>query len=131
MRRYIISLLTVSLVLVLASFIVLWAAPQTFIPAMPLLVLYFAVLALVQHILVVRGMSRSPKTFVQIFLGTTIEVLFIHLIVLASFLITNPGQGRRFLIAFCIGYVVYLVFETIALVKFVDREKKRRNGNNG
>ena len=129
MRRYLISLLATSIVMVLAAFIVMWAAPDVFIVAMPLLVLYFAVLTLVQHYLVVRGMSRSPKTFVQIFLGTTIGVLFIHLIVLATFLITNPGQGRRFLIAFCIGYVVYLVFETVALVQFVDREKKRRQKN--
>ena len=129
MRRYLISLLAVSIVLVLAAFIVMWAAPEIFIVAMPLLVLYFAVLTLVQHFLVVRGMSRSPKTFVQIFLGTTIGVLFIHLIVLAAFLITNPQQGRRFLIAFCIGYVVYLVFETVSLVRFVDREKKKRQQN--
>lgn len=129
MRRYLLSLLVMSIVLVLAAFIVMWAAPEVFIVAMPLLVLYFAVLTLVQHFLVVRGMSRSPKTFVQIFLGTTIGVLFIHLIVLATFLITTPGQGRRFLIAFCIGYVAYLVFETVALVRFVDREKKKRQQN--
>lgn len=129
MHRYLLSLLVMSIVLVLAAFIVMWAAPEVFIVAMPLLVLYFAVLTLVQHILVVRGMSRSPKTFVQIFLGTTIGVLFIHLIVLATFLITTPGQGRRFLIAFCIGYVAYLVFETVALVRFVDREKKKRQQN--
>ena len=126
MRRYYISLLIVSLVLVLASFGVMWLAPQTLIIAMPLLVLYFAILTLVQHTIVVKAMQRSPKTFVQLFLGTTVGVLFIHLIVLAAFLLTNPGQGRRFLIAFCIGYVVYLVFETVALVRYVDSEKKRR-----
>ena len=126
MRRYYISLLIVSLVLVLASFGVMWLAPQTIIIAMPLLVLYFAILTLVQHTIVVKAMQRSPKTFVQLFLGTTVGVLFIHLIVLAAFLLTNPGQGRRFLIAFCIGYVVYLVFETVALVRYVDSEKKRR-----
>lgn len=126
MRRYIISLLTISLTLVLASFAVMWLAPQQFIFAMPLLVLYFAVLTLVQHTVVTKAMHRSPKTFVQLFLGSTVGVLFIHLIVLAAFLLTNPSQGRRFLIAFCIGYVVYLVFETVALVRYVDNEKKKR-----
>lgn len=126
MRRYYISLLSVSLVLVMASFAVMWFAPQTFIVAMPILVLYFAVLTLVQHTIVVKAMQRSPKTFVQLFLGTTVGVLFIHLIVLATFLLTTPAQGRRFLIAFCIGYVVYLVFETVALVRYVDNEKKKR-----
>ena len=127
MRRYYISLLVVSLVLVLATFIVMWTAPHLFIIAMPLLVLYFAALTLVQHTIVVKAMNRSPKTFVQLFLGSTVGVLFIHLIVLTIFLLTNPGQGRRFLIAFCIGYVVYLVFETVALVRFVDRAKKGKN----
>lgn len=126
MRRYYISLLLVSLVLILASFMVMWFAPQAFIVAMPLLVLYFAILTLVQHTIVVKAMQRSPKTFVQLFLGTTVGVLFIHLIVLASFLLTTPAQGRRFLIAFCIGYVVYLVFETVALVRYLDNEKKKR-----
>lgn len=126
MRRYIISLLTISLTLVLASFAVMWLAPQQFIFAMPLLVLYFAVLTLVQHTIVTKAMHRSPKTFVQLFLGSTVGVLFLHLIVLAAFLLTNPSQGRRFLIAFCIGYVVYLVFETVALVRYVDNEKKKR-----
>lgn len=127
MRRYYISLLVVSLILVLATFIIMWAAPHLFIIAMPLLVLYFAALTMVQHNIVVKAMNRSPKTFVQIFLGSTVGVLFIHLIVLTIFLLTNPGQGRRFLIAFCIGYVVYLVFETVALVRFVDRAKKGKN----
>ena len=127
MRRYCISLLVVSLILVLATFIIMWAVPQVFIIAMPLLVLYFAALTMVQHNIVVKAMNRSPKTFVQIFLGSTVGVLFIHLIVLTIFLLTNPGQGRRFLIAFCIGYVVYLVFETVALVRFVDRAKKGKN----
>ena len=126
MRRYYISLLLVSLVLILVSFMMMWFAPQAFIVAMPLLVLYFAILTLVQHTIVVKAMQRSPKTFVQLFLGTTVGVLFIHLIVLASFLLTTPAQGRRFLIAFCIGYVVYLVFETVALVRYVDNEKKKR-----
>ena len=126
MRRYYISLLLVSLVLILASFMMMWFAPQAFIVAMPLLVLYFAILTLVQHTIVVKAMQRSPKTFVQLFLGTTVGVLFIHLLVLASFLLTTPAQGRRFLIAFCIGYVVYLVFETVALVRYVDNEKKKR-----
>ena len=127
MRRYYISLLVVSLILGLATFIIMWAVPQVFIIAMPLLVLYFAALTMVQHNIVVKAMNRSPKTFVQIFLGSTVGVLFIHLIVLTIFLLTNPGQGRRFLIAFCIGYVVYLVYETVALVRFVDRAKKGKN----
>ncbi len=125
-RSYLLSLAATTLALVLVAFVPMWLAPQSFIVAMPLLPLYFAALAALQHLLITRAMARSPKTFVQVFLGSTIGVLFIHLVVLALFLMSRPLEGRRFLIAFCIGYALYLVFETVALVRFVDREKKRR-----
>ena len=126
-RKYLVWLLSITLILVLVSFVILGTAPGTFIVSMPVLAVYFCIVTGLQHLLVTKAMMRSPKTFVQIFLGTTVGVLFIHLVVLASFLLTHASQGRRFLIAFCIGYVVYLVFETTALVKLVEDEKKRRN----
>ena len=126
-RKYLGWLLSITLILVLVSFVILGTAPGTFIVSMPFLAVYFCIVTGLQHLLVTKAMMRSPKTFVQIFLGTTVGVLFIHLVVLASFLLTHASQGRRFLIAFCIGYVVYLVFETTALVKLVEDEKKRRN----
>jgi len=125
-RKYLVWLLSITLILVLVSFVILGTAPGTFIVSMPFLAVYFCIVTGLQHLLVTKAMMRSPKTFVQIFLGTTVGVLFIHLVVLASFLLTHASQGRRFLIAFCIGYVVYLVFETTALVKLVEDEKKRR-----
>lgn len=126
-RKYLVWLLSITLILVLVSFVILGTAPGTFIVSMPFLAVYFCIVTGLQHLLVTKAMMRSPKTFVQIFLGTTVGVLFIHLVMLASFLLTHASQGRRFLIAFCIGYVVYLVFETTALVKLVEDEKKRRN----
>jgi len=126
-RKYLVWLLSITLILVLVSFVILGTAPGTFIVSMPFLAVYFCIVTGLQHLLVTKALMRSPKTFVQIFLGTTVGVLFIHLVVLASFLLTHASQGRRFLIAFCIGYVVYLVFETTALVKLVEDEKKRRN----
>lgn len=124
-RRYLTANISITLALVIAALVIMWAAPATFIVAFAWLPVYFAVLAGLQHMLIVKAMSRSPKTFVQVFLGSTVGVLFVHLVVLAAYLMTDPSQGRRFLIAFCIGYVVYLVFETAALVSFVKNVKKR------
>ncbi|MBP5341406.1 MAG: hypothetical protein J6Y52_03480 [Bacteroidales bacterium] len=129
MRRYLIALLAMTLLMTAASFVVMWVAPQYFIIAMPLLALYFGVVCLVQHWLVTRAMNRSPKTFVQIFLGSVVGVLFLHLIVLAINLFSHPAQARLFTIAFAIGYAASLVFETVALVRFVDRHRKERLNN--
>ena len=126
MRRYLIALIGVTLAMTAISFIVMWLLPQYYISAMPLLALYFGVVCGVQHWLVTRAMHRSPKTFVQIFLGSVVGVLFLHLIVLAVNLFSHPSLARLFTIAFAIGYAVSLVFETIALVRFVDRYRKEK-----
>lgn len=124
-RRYLISLLVMTLVLVLASFVVLWVAPEKFLVAMPLLALYFGVVSGVQHFLVSHAMCRSPKTFVQIFLATVVGMLFLHIVVLAAYLLTHPAHARLFTVAFLVGYVVSLVFETVALVQFVNNERNK------
>lgn len=126
MKRYLVALLLVTLLMALLSFGVMWLWPEKYLAAMPLLALYFGVVTGIQHFLVTRSMNRSPKTFVQVFLGSVVGVLFLHLIVLAAYLFTHVAQARLFTIAFGVGYAMSLVFETIALVKFVNNEKKRR-----
>lgn len=130
MRRYLISLTIMVLALVLASFIVMWVAPERFLTAMPLLALYFGVVCGVQHWLVTRAMNRSPKTFIQVFLGSVVAVLFLHIAVLAIYLFTHPSHAHLFTLTFCIGYAVSLVFETMALVRFVNAERRRRQQQN-
>lgn len=125
MKKYFVQLLSITATLVLVSFVILWASPNNYIVAMSWLPLYFAALTALQHYITLRGMQRSARAFVQIFLGTTVGVLFVHLILVTIFLISTPQLGRRFLIAFCIGYVVYLVFETISLVRFIESKRKQ------
>ena len=126
MRRYLISLLVITLALVLAAFVVMWTMPQYYLPVMPWLALYFGVTCGVQHWLVTHAMQRSPRAFVQIFLATVVGVLLLHIIVLAAYLFTHPSHARLFSVAFCIGYIISLAFETLALVKFVSDERRRR-----
>lgn len=114
-----------TLAMVLASFAVMWFAPQRYLPVLPVLALYFGIVSGVQHWLVTGAMRRSPRTFVQVFLGSVVGVLFLHLIVLALYDFTHVEQAKLFTLAFGIGYAVCLVFETVALVRYVDRERKK------
>ena len=126
MKRYFISLIIVTLAMTLVAFGVMWFAPERYLPAMPLLALYFGIVSGVQHWMVCRAMYKSPRAFIQIFLGSVVGVLLLHIIVLAVYLFTHLSEARQFTLAFCVCYVVYLVFETIALVRFVQSEKKHR-----
>ena len=126
MKRYLLSLLVLTLALVLVAYVVMLFNRDHFLVVTPLLALYFGLLTGAQHFLVTKSMNRSPKTFVQVFLGSVVAVLFIHIVVLAAYILTHPAHAHLFTLAFCIGYVVYLVFETVALVLFIRQERKRR-----
>ena len=126
MRRYYISLIVVALLLVLASFVVMWVAPARFFTVMPLLALYFSAVTGIQHYFVVNSMYKSPKRFVQLFLAFTVASLFLHMVVFAAYLFTHTHQAKLFAIAFCIGFAAMLIFETASLVLLINREKKNR-----
>lgn len=129
MRRYYIALVAMALLLALASFVVMWTAPGAFLPIMPLLALYFAVVVGVQHYIVLKSMYQSPRRFVQVFLATTVATLFIHLVVFAAYLFTHTAHAKPFAIAFCIGFAAMMVFETAAMVLTINDERKRHQQN--
>jgi hypothetical protein len=125
MKRYYISLLLVTLALTLLSFAVMWLAPQKYLPVMPLLALYFCIVTGVQHWVVCKAMYKSPRAFVSLFLGSIVAVLLLHIVVLVIYLLNNPAHAKLFALAFCVGYVVCLAFETVSLVLFVNRQRNR------
>ena len=126
MRRYVVSLIAMTMLLVLLSFVVMFVWPDRWLLAMPFLALYFGVICALQHWIVTKAIFRSPKAFVQQFLGTTVGVLFVHMAVLAIYLFTHPANAKTFTLAFLVGFVVSWVFETLATAMFIRDEKKKR-----
>ncbi len=88
---------------------------------------YFCLVTGVQHWIVVRSMEKSPRRFVQVFLAVTVATLFLHLAVLAFYLLSHIDQARPFSILFMVGFAAYLVFETASLVIHIRREKQKRH----
>ena len=125
MKKYYISLILITIVMVLAAFCTLWFANGIFQTIMPLIPLYFAIITGIQHYAVVKSFYKDPRTFVKNFLGLTVGSLFLHLVILCTWALTHIPQARTFIIAFCICYVVYLAFETIALVLLVKNQRKQ------
>lgn len=126
MKRYTIALTFVTLVCIVASLVVLWADRGNFIVAMPLLVLYFTALTALQHWCVTTSFRKAPRDFIRNFLGITVGSLLLHFIILGIYVFTHMQEShkaRLFLLSFCILYVVYLVFEIVALLRYINRHK--------
>ncbi len=111
--------------MVVASFGVLWLAPASYLVVMSLMPLYFAVVTGVLHRIVVRAAYRDARVFIKTFLTSTVVTLLVHLAVLSLYMFTHVPQAKLFALAFAVGYVVYLVFETMQLVAFVRKGKDK------
>lgn len=119
MKNYFFHISILTLVLVLASFVILWCRPSFFLIAMPIIALYFAVITGLEHYCVTRAAKKDPRTFIKSFLGVTVGSMMIHLVVLMVYMFTHVQQARVFAIYFAICYVIHLAFETIELVRYV------------
>ena len=117
-----------TLVMVVLAFAVKWTGMAFFAPVpvwmLPVAVLYFGVAYGVQYWLTVTAVSKSPKTFIQFFLATTVAVLLLHIVVLVGGMLMNPACGKRFAVGFLVLYVVYTVYMTWSLVQFVRDARK-------
>ncbi|MCR5821487.1 MAG: hypothetical protein K6F85_01020 [Bacteroidales bacterium] len=123
-RKYYACLAALTALAVLASFVVLWVSPSNFHTILPLTALYFAVVTGLEHWFIINSAQKDPRTFIKNFLGITVGVLFLHLVVMAVYLFTHTSVARIFIVGFCVGYIAYLVFETVALVLFVRNRRK-------
>lgn len=126
MKRYAFALLLLTLVLVAAAFCTLWFGSM-FQPAMAVLPVYFAVVTALMHYSTVKSFYKDPRTFVKNFLGLTVGSLFLHLAVVSIWSFTHVATAKAFIIAFAIGYIAYLTFETIALVMLIKRKRDENN----
>ena len=128
MKRYYIALAIITLFLVAVAFSMLLFVRSEFHLFMPLMAFYFAIVTGLQHFVVVKSMKKSPRQFVQFFLGSTVVALLLHMAVLFSVVFFRyhhqPHVAKVFILAFLVGFTTMLVFETVALVIYVNREKK-------
>jgi len=112
----------VTIVMMLLAFTVKWAGVASFANMpywmLPTAVIYFAVVTGLQYWMMVRSMHNDPRKFVNLFLGITVGVLFLHLLVLVAGMLAHTASGKMFAIGFMVLYVVYTAFLTISLVRF-------------
>lgn len=127
MRKYLVILLCITLVLVLAALALLQTGNENYQAVMPFIPLYFAMVTGLEHWAVVESMRKSPRTFVKNFFGITVGVLFVHLMVMSAWMFTHAKEAKWFALAFCVCYVVHLVFETTALALLMRKAGKKNN----
>ncbi len=127
MKNYYIALLSITGLAVLATFVLLWCGSPLYYPILPCIPRYFGVVTGLQHYFVVQSAYKDPRIFVKNFLMLTVGVLLLHLVIIVLWAFTHAQtSAKAFLLVFCICYILYLAFETIALVLFIKNQRKKQ-----
>ena len=96
MKRYLISLLSMTLLMVVVSFILMWAKPDFFLPIMPVVALFLAVVYGVQHVVIRRSKDRDARNFVRIYFVATTIALIVNLVVIIAWALTHVSTMKPF-----------------------------------
>lgn len=116
-RRYFVLLAALTVIVGLASLIARPYAPKIVtIWWLPMLLAVALMNALV-FVVVTNARRKDPRKFASSYLGATMGRMLVIVIALFVFAVNNAAQAKPFLITFLIYYVIYTVFETVALVR--------------
>ncbi|MDO9512432.1 MAG: hypothetical protein Q7J34_11785 [Bacteroidales bacterium] len=114
--------LALAVVAVALSFIL----PSRFTtPSLPFIILFFYALTLIVHKIGIRIAAHKITKFTQFYMISTASRLVIFLAILLIYSFNNPADAVAFIITFFISYVLFLIFELTAIVRFL---KKHQNG---
>lgn len=132
LKKYYTHLGILSAIGLIATLGVFLFARPSYLVAMTLLVLYFAIITALQHNIIAKALMKDPRDFIKIFFGVTVGILMLHLVVLFVYMYTHLQQAKLFTITFLIAYVVFTTFEVIellALIRSQGKETKDEQNN--
>lgn len=84
--------------------------------SLPFLIIYFYLITLGVHIIIVRATRRSPRQFVTWFMGATFLKFFIYVITVFIYAFFNRADLIPFVISFFILYIIYTIIEVVSVV---------------
>jgi len=123
-KKFALQLLVITIFITLAGFLLLkYAIPEFFFSGflfMPL-VLYLITLGVHRYLLV--SSQEENHRFTYKFMGATGVKMFIYLVLIVIYLLTDREHAVPFLICFLILYVLYSVFEVLSVLKYLKNNR--------
>ncbi|MBA2584081.1 MAG: hypothetical protein H0V01_11930 [Bacteroidetes bacterium] len=84
---------------------------------------FFFVITVLTHYFLTKAAIKSPGRFPAYYMGGVTLKLFISMIFIVIYAVLNKGEAKVFLLSFFILYLIYTSFETILILKHLNRPK--------
>ncbi len=114
-KIYIFRLLVFTIILTSITFCMQFLAPQYVSPALPFIVLFFFIIMLISHYIILRGIYKENKNFVANYMLATIIKFLSYIIFIVTYVLLNRPDAVLFGVSFIILYFLYAIFEVITI----------------
>ncbi|MFH0865596.1 MAG: hypothetical protein V1904_05350 [Bacteroidota bacterium] len=123
--KFILGLFIFSLTLGVAAIILAQILPDKYLsPGLPLMFPFFLLLTLAVFYVVTSETGKFFSNFVNRFMLATFCKMFLSIIVLLAYVFTHREDAVPFIISFFLLYVLFSIYEAIALLKYPYHGKK-------
>lgn len=125
MAKYSKTLIIVTIVVALLTFLAQLFLPENFVtPAWPMVLLFFLVINFLCYWATVSANDGKPNRFITRFMGLTVARLFLFLIIIAVYAFTRKDDVVPFTILFFIYYLIFSIFEILAVLRLTKQDNK-------
>ena len=83
----------------------------------PIQFIFFILVTGILHYFFIKNLEKKPQQFVTAFLGLTGLKLFLYLMVIVVYFLTNKKDAVAFILSFLFFYLVFTAFEIYSLLK--------------
>jgi hypothetical protein len=123
--KFIFKIFVFSLALGVIAFILAQLLPAVYFSmALPFMFPFFLVLTLAAFYVVTKESKNAFSNFINRFMLATFAKMFLSVIVLLAYVFSNKEDAVPFIISFFLLYILYSIFEAIALLKYPYPGKK-------
>jgi hypothetical protein len=107
----------------IAYFSFIYLIPKFYLQIFPFLILFFIATSVLAHYILIKTSKERIRKFSTFYMGSITAKLFIYIIFIAIYVITNKSTAITFLVTFLILYFLYTFFDTTSLLNELKKQQ--------
>ena len=118
------KLFILTIILALVSYLTFLLVPLPQMIVLYYILGFFLIITGVIHYFLLKASEKNPRRFPAYYMGGITLKLFVSLIFIVIYAISDRENAKFFLLAFFIIYLIYTTFETVFILKHLNPGKK-------
>jgi hypothetical protein len=111
----------------IAYFTFIYLIPKFYLQIFPFLILFFISTSVLVHYILIKTSKERIRKFSTFYMGSITAKLFIYIIFIAIYVITNKSTAIPFLITFLSLYFLYTFFDTHSLLSELKSQQSSKD----